>query len=177
MPIFEQKCLDCGVIFEAIVLTREPYDLECPNCHSRKWERLVSTCASVIKAPTYGAYRGDRSNPFENFTVENIRVRDAKTGKQKKLKVNSLTELRAAEKEHHFSLDIASMDKPHDDKPPTNEAWAGDIVAASGYEWKWVKDKEARAKSMASPIVSVDCGIAASQSETLAGKMKEGKVA
>lgn len=177
MPLFEQRCLKCNVIFEAIVLTREPYELACPQCGSKEWERLVSTFNAQFKEPIYGSYRGESSKPFENFTVENVHVNDAKTGKRKKLKVNSLAELRAAEREHHFSLDIASMDKPHDDKPPTNESWAGDIVQASGYEWKWAKDEQQRAKSMASPIVSVDTGVAANEAGTLAGQMKQGKVA
>ncbi len=173
MPLFEQKCLDCGVIFEAIVLTREPYELECPQCHSRNWERLVSTFATHIATRHYGSYRGDRSNPFENFTIEH--VRDKKTGK--KLKVNSLAELRKAEKEYHFSLDIANEDKPHReaDEAPQHESWAGNIAA--DYDWKWARSPEARAKAMASPIVTVDTGIASSKQETLAGKIREGKVA
>ncbi len=140
---------------------------------------MASLCAAHIKEPTYGSYRGECSNPFENFTVENIHVTDQKTGKRKKLVVNSMAELRAAEREHHFSLDVASMDKPHRDadEAPQNEPWAGDIVAASGYEWKWAKDPAARARSMASPIITVDTGVVATESETLAGQMKEGKVA
>jgi len=127
---------------------------------------------SAVKDSVYGYYRGDNSKPFENFTLQNVHDENGK-----KVKINSLAELRVAEKKYQFSLDVASMDKPHDDKPPTNEGWAGDIVAASGYQWKWAKDVDERAKSMASPIVTIDAGIAASESETLAGKMKAGKVA
>jgi len=122
-----------------------------------------------MKAPIYGAYRGDRSNPFENFELANVRDE-----KGKRVKVNSLAELRAAEKKYNFSLDVANQDKPHDETPPTHEAWAGDIT--HDYSWKWSKNPAERAKSMASPIVQVDVGIASSKSETLAGKIKEGKV-
>jgi putative FmdB family regulatory protein len=172
MPIFDQHCQRCDLTFELLVLTRSEYIVECPRCHSRDCEYVPSVFATHMKAPIYGSYRGDRSKPFENFTVDHIRDE-----KGKKLKVNSLAELRAAEKKYHFSLDIASEDKPHKDEAPQHEKWAGDIVAASGYEWRWSKDPADRARAMASPIVTVDAGIARSEEETLAGKMKRGKVA
>jgi putative FmdB family regulatory protein len=171
MPIFDQRCNKCALQFELLVLTRSEYVVECPRCHARDCEYVPSTFATHMKEPIYGSYRGDRSNPFENFTVEHIR--DKKTGK--KLKVNSLAELRAAEKKYHFSLDIASEDKPHKDEAPQHEKWAGDITA--DYEYKWARDPVERAKAMASPIVNVDVGIARSEEETLAGKIKRGKVA
>jgi putative FmdB family regulatory protein len=177
VPIFDEHCRQCDLTFELLVMIRGEYVVECPRCHSRDCERMASTFAMQVAPSHYGSYRGECSKPFENFVVENIHVKDEKTGKNKKLRVNSLAELREAEKKHHFSLDIASMDKPHDDKPPTNEAWAGDIAAASGYEYQWCRDPVERAKAMASPIVNVDVGIARSEEETLAGKIKRGKVA
>jgi len=44
MPIFEYRCKKCEDEFEALVLGRE--NVECPSCHGRKLEKLLSTFAA-----------------------------------------------------------------------------------------------------------------------------------
>jgi putative FmdB family regulatory protein len=41
MPIFEYLCKDCGRAFEALVMgSSQP---ECPTCHGRQLEQMLST--------------------------------------------------------------------------------------------------------------------------------------
>ena len=43
MPIFEYICKDCSRTFEALVMdSKQP---ECPACHGRQLEQLLSTFA------------------------------------------------------------------------------------------------------------------------------------
>lgn len=45
MPIFEYRCKKCDEEFETLVLGKETP--ECPTCHGKKLERLLSTFAAV----------------------------------------------------------------------------------------------------------------------------------
>jgi putative FmdB family regulatory protein len=45
MPIYEYACADCGHEFEALV--RSSSIPECPTCHSKKLEKLLSVFATV----------------------------------------------------------------------------------------------------------------------------------
>ena len=43
MPIYEFRCLECGDIFEELVMnTEENAGLKCPGCSSYTFERVVS---------------------------------------------------------------------------------------------------------------------------------------
>lgn len=176
MPIREYLCRKCRKIYERLILGSDDGAFVCPYCGSRENEEMASTFACAIRAPRLGSYRGACANAFENFTVQHVHEknpdgswkRDPQTGKRVPLKVNSLKELRQKEKEYQFSLAIASEDGSNIDDAPQNEGWAGDV--AHGYERQWAKSPEEWAKSMASDVVKVDVGIAASQQETLAGR-------
>ncbi|MEO8096709.1 MAG: zinc ribbon domain-containing protein [Acidobacteriota bacterium] len=42
MPIYDYKCQDCSVMFEALILKNSPAPT-CPECKSAKLEQLIST--------------------------------------------------------------------------------------------------------------------------------------
>ena len=49
MPIFEFRCLECSNIFEKIFLSSdERADIECPECRSMSFERVVSKSSYVM---------------------------------------------------------------------------------------------------------------------------------
>jgi putative FmdB family regulatory protein len=45
MPIYEYRCADCAVSFEALVRSAHD-DAECPHCHGHKLSREMSTFAA-----------------------------------------------------------------------------------------------------------------------------------
>lgn len=49
MPIYEYQCLDCGKQFEAFQRIVDSPLQECPLCHQKKVERLVSQASFVLK--------------------------------------------------------------------------------------------------------------------------------
>jgi putative FmdB family regulatory protein len=49
MPIFEFRCLECSNIFEKIFLSSdEKAEIECPECRSVSFERVVSKSSYVM---------------------------------------------------------------------------------------------------------------------------------
>ena len=47
MPIYEYRCQSCGKVYEQIRRASEAdRDLECPECQSKRIERLISSFAS-----------------------------------------------------------------------------------------------------------------------------------
>jgi putative FmdB family regulatory protein len=49
MPIFEFRCLKCSNIFEKIFLSSdEKAEIECPECRSVSFERVVSKSSYVM---------------------------------------------------------------------------------------------------------------------------------
>ena len=47
MPLYEYPCRRCGKAFEMLRRIKDTdNDLECPNCHSHKVERQLSTFAA-----------------------------------------------------------------------------------------------------------------------------------
>jgi len=49
MPIFEFRCLECNSLFEKLFLNSdERVEIECPECQSRSFERVVSKSSYVL---------------------------------------------------------------------------------------------------------------------------------
>jgi len=69
-------------------------------------------------------------NAFENFTLDHV-----KDERGQKVKVNSLAELRAAEKKYNFALACATDDGGKADKPPQHMPHAGDITYGKKRVW------------------------------------------
>jgi putative FmdB family regulatory protein len=56
MPIFEFRCLECSNLFEKIFLSSdEKADIECPECRSVSFERVVSKTSYVMGMGTDGS--------------------------------------------------------------------------------------------------------------------------
>lgn len=96
-------------------------------------------------------------NPFENFRLDNFR------SDGKPLTVNSLRELRAAEKEHGVALAMMSDDDIS--KPPQHDADAG--MLHRGYRKKWNRDESAYSPERVAEA-SKGVGVVRDRSETLA---------
>ena len=79
-------------------------------------------------------------NPFENFTLDHV-----KDERGQKVTVNSLKELRAAEKRYNFALAVASDDGGTAAAPPQHEPWAGQLGAT--YNKKFNRDPAAYSQS------------------------------
>jgi putative FmdB family regulatory protein len=47
MPIYEYKCKKCDACFERLVFAGDEESIECPECGTRKVEKLMS-CASFM---------------------------------------------------------------------------------------------------------------------------------
>ncbi len=47
MPIFEFHCNGCDKDFEKLVFGSDP-EVECPFCHEKKAEKLMSVCATKV---------------------------------------------------------------------------------------------------------------------------------
>lgn len=49
MPIFEFRCLKCGKIFEKLFInSNEEVNIECPECKSDAFERVISSTNYVM---------------------------------------------------------------------------------------------------------------------------------
>ena len=55
MPLYEYRCRDCDVEFEALVAARGGDDIHCPGCDGRKLDRLLGLPAPVRGAETPAA--------------------------------------------------------------------------------------------------------------------------
>jgi hypothetical protein len=97
-------------------------------------------------------------NPFQDFTLQHV-----KDERGQKVKVNSLSELRAAEKRYNFALAVATDDGGTADKPPQHELHAGDIT--HGKPRIWNRDPSAYERP-----AGVSTGVAADSAETLVGR-------
>lgn len=61
MPIYEYACKQCDHVFEALVQNDEL--IECPECHARRLERLLSVPARPVAAIAPSACSADPSLP------------------------------------------------------------------------------------------------------------------
>jgi len=134
MPLHNYHCKPCGIDFEALVLSlRQMADVDCPRCQSKDIEWLPSPFSFKFKSNDLGSYRGSCSNPYENLTLQHVRDE-----KGKPVVVNSLKELREAEKKYNFVHAVSSDDQISE--PPQHESWAGDV--RHDYKWKWTPPEE-----------------------------------
>jgi putative FmdB family regulatory protein len=46
MPIFEFRCQACGHEFEKLVFGSD--EVECPSCHQKQVEKLMSACSAKV---------------------------------------------------------------------------------------------------------------------------------
>ena len=133
MPIYLYQC-ECGIEFEALILAQAHHELvDCPRCHSKKIEQIPAMFGFKFKSNPLGAYRGACANPYENLVLDH--VRDAKG---RPVRINSLKELRAAEKAFNFVHALSNDDDIS--APPQHESWAGDV--RRDYQWKWTPPSE-----------------------------------
>jgi putative FmdB family regulatory protein len=59
MPIYEFECLECGAVFEKLVLkSGAEADAACPRCGARKLEEKVSAFSSFAKGAFPGSAGG-----------------------------------------------------------------------------------------------------------------------
>jgi hypothetical protein len=96
-------------------------------------------------------------NPFQNFTLDHVRDENGQ-----KITVNSLAELRAAEKKHGFALAVATDDGGTAANPPQHDPGAGDITR--NYKKKFNLDPAA----YADPRNKSDGGVINSAGDSLA---------
>jgi hypothetical protein len=97
-------------------------------------------------------------NAFEGFTLDHVRDE-----RGQKITVNSIKELREAEKKYDFVLDCATNDNGDTSKPPAHEPWAGQID--HDYVRKFNRDPEAYKRPEARKGVSA--GVVDSADKTL----------
>jgi putative FmdB family regulatory protein len=50
MPIYEYKCSACNTVFEELVSRDPGTPLPCPKCASKKTEKQMSACGSIISS-------------------------------------------------------------------------------------------------------------------------------
>ena len=137
-------CSVCGEI------TQRPKIIFDPNGSSVYCRRCVP--------PAHARGNPDvAKNPLENFTLEHFPRENGK-----KVVVNSLKELRDAEKRHGAVL--AALSDDDISAPPQNESWAGDVT--HNYTKKFERDPSAYKKPDASKGVST--GIARDAGGTIA---------
>jgi len=157
MPCYDERCRDCGITFEAIVLSFSA-PRPCPECGSEDTEQLISVPHFRIRARSFEMKRGQSHNPYDGLTLQHVRGEDGKP-----ITVNSERELHAAENRYGFVHNASwGMEK----EPPQHEKWGGDLT--HGYKKKFNRDPAAYKSEAARKGVST--GIAANAGETLANR-------
>lgn len=100
-----------------------------------------------------------KQSRFSSFTLDHVRDEHGQ-----KVTVNSLSELRAAEKRYNFALAVAADDGGAATTPPQHEPWAGDIT----YHHKKRFNRDPEAYRSEAARQGVTAGIAKSAKDTLA---------
>jgi len=98
-------------------------------------------------------------NVFEGFTLQHVR-----NERGEKITVNSIKELRAAEKKYDFVLACATNDNGDTSQPPQHEPHAGDLV----YHYKKKFNRDPAAYTSPEAKRGVSTGVAQSATDTLA---------
>lgn len=73
MPLFDFRCRACGHEFEALVLNDTPPG-ECPQCHARDLERLLSVFASTSRERRQAAADSERHKAASQAHKDNAVV-------------------------------------------------------------------------------------------------------
>jgi hypothetical protein len=81
-------------------------------------------------------------NVFEGFELAHVKDENGK-----RIKVNSLKELREKEKQYNFYLNCATDANGDTSEAPQHEKGAGNI--ARDYRWKWARDEKERERILA----------------------------
>jgi len=55
MPIYEFKCLDCSHVFELLLMNRDEVEMQCPQCCSENFERIISSTHYSMPVSSSGA--------------------------------------------------------------------------------------------------------------------------
>ena len=73
MPIYEYRCRGCRNEFEALILPRSTDAPECPSCHSRDLEQLVSQFAVNSEERSKSALKAAREK-FERTELRDKQI-------------------------------------------------------------------------------------------------------
>lgn len=55
MPIYEFKCLACNHVFELLVMSSDEVEMNCPQCRSENFERIISSTHYSMAGGSSGA--------------------------------------------------------------------------------------------------------------------------
>jgi putative FmdB family regulatory protein len=72
MPIFEYRCLTCDHYFEALVLPPAVTRPECPSCHGRELEQLISAFTVNSEAASKAAFSKARRRAEKSIHEETM---------------------------------------------------------------------------------------------------------
>jgi putative FmdB family regulatory protein len=64
MPLYEFQCQNCGAHFDTLRnFSDDDRDVECPECHEKTCERLISLTASDMLRAMSSSCGGNRRGP------------------------------------------------------------------------------------------------------------------
>jgi len=62
MPIFEFQCRQCNHIYEALVMSGDNEDIQCPKCGDKNITKLISKTGSLRKSDSGTLLTGSSSS-------------------------------------------------------------------------------------------------------------------